>query len=231
VVPLPSGTIVYPPANATSVELPDLDRGTAYTFHVWAVNAAGIGPVATTATITTPPGRLVVAGDLEWVRRETNGAPGWTDAMLTTLATDWTVRPRALALGMPPPPCPVAGCELDLWATVAMVFEVRLLAALEDPRTGAVMVRTGDLHVQYADGGGSTSFLRSRIKRAWSRADPENREVGHPTGWRTVEVGVAHRYALRYPAFLPRSLVVNGQAGEPFDGFTPGQILNDPEAP
>jgi hypothetical protein len=136
------------------------------------------------------------ADDLAFVRQQTNGAAEFTDEQLSTLMGQWTSTAEDETV------------TLDLWAAAAMVMEYRLLASMEDPRTGSSQARSGDSQVQYRETGGSTWLLRSYIRRYWRNADPANRALVHPSGWRVVDAETSRRWQILLSPL--RGLAING---------------------
>lgn len=168
--------------------------------------------------MSSSPPVTITPDDLAWVRNQTNGAPGWTDDQLTVLCQQWTMQQEVdvdspliidSSEGILEPTITVP----DLWAAAAMVFEYRLLGLLQVSTTGAIDVRTGDATYRYKTAGDASWLLRSYIKRYWQRADPANRELAHPSGWRTADIGMPARYRLGNVLF--GSQIVNGPGLEP----------------
>src|SRR3981081_1802986 len=76
VAPLPSGVTAYPAGDTTYVDLPELPRGATRACRVAPGNAGGVAAFASSGSVTVPFARLVVPADREFVRAQTNGAPG-----------------------------------------------------------------------------------------------------------------------------------------------------------
>lgn len=165
---------------------------------------APAGPVP--GPLATMP---VVAGHLTFVREYTNGAAGWDDTTLTALLAQ-TTYPAVDQNGTP-----TGDTVIDLWASAALVLELRLVKMMDDPRQGAKTVKAGDGELGYGTPGSSTGLLRALIRRYWRRASPQIRNAWQPSGWRTVDVGVGMRYML------------GSVLGTGF-GVQPGQVVNSP---
>ena len=142
------------------------------------------------------------ADDLAFVRSVTNDAPDWTDDQLTVLISNWTM-------------LDVDGKTViaDRWAAAALVIEgILIKRTLDATQYGdASSVKTQDVAVSWKVS--SNAAIRALANRYWRMADPDNRFLRMPNGWRTLDVGTADRADLVQWPFgrnLPLSAVVNG---------------------